>query len=232
MGDLAVVCFSRHDNDGTADRFDESGVVGTVDLGFVSSAQHIGTKTLRSLDGHESGPVRCGHDSRNDCTDSFHIADFDHFHRVDHRQARDCPISTRDDCVNHRFEQSGRSKRACRVVDENDVRIVGHRLQPIAHAGRSGRSSSDDHNRSTRPRTILGIPVLLLDIVIGNDHDNAIAAGESRRHRMIDDPPTTEIFELFHRAESATRAAGNDDRPDCESSVVRRTTALDIGHER
>ena len=94
MGDLAVVCFSRHDNDGTADRFDEGGVVGAVDLGFVGSAQHIGTKSLRCLYRDERGPVRRGDHARNDRTDSSHIADFDHFDGVDHWQAWDCPVGT------------------------------------------------------------------------------------------------------------------------------------------
>lgn len=105
-------------------------------------------------------------------------------------------------------------------------------MQPVAHTRRSSRPTRDDHDRFTSTRTILVASALVVDIVIGNDHDDAIAALESRRHRMIDDSPATEILELLHRSESATRATSDDDRPDRASPFGRRTTALDIGHER
>jgi hypothetical protein len=117
-------------------------------------------------------------------------------------------------------------------MDENDVGVIGNRMQSVAHTRRSSRPTCDDHDRSIRTGTIPAEFALAFDIVMGNDHDDAIAARKSRRHRMIDDSTATEILELFHRAEAPTRATSDDDRPDRASPFGRRTTALDIGHER
>jgi hypothetical protein len=104
-------------------------------------------------------------------------------------------------------------------------------VQPIAHTRCPSGPTRDDHDRAREIRTIDASSSFIVDIVTGNDHDHAFAARERRRHCMIDDSPTTEILELLHRSESATGATGDDDRPDHASPIVRRTIALDIGHE-
>ncbi len=234
MRDLSVVGFTRHDDDRTADRLDQGGVIGAVDLGLVRPSEHACTKALWSLHRHESCSIRRRDHLGNDCADSLHVSHFDHLHCVHHRQAGDRTIGTGFDSVNHRFEQRYGCERPSSVVDENDVGFVGHGLQAVSHARRAGRSAGNDDERNTRELVDerMSMCVLVVHIVGGNDDDDRVAALRRSVDRMIDHTAATERFELLHRPESPTRSAGNDDRPNTALPFRRRTTSLDNGHER
>lgn len=210
-GDLDVGRFTVDHHDRSADRFDESCVVGRPCRRRVSGTKNVCSERLRGLDGDQGRPI-----GRLDGDGSTLVIMCGSLDGVGHRNRRDRRIGTGVDSSDDRLMQFGRSQRSSGIVDDDDRSILIDDSERRTHGISTLRSSG--HRDIGGTRLHQRIPFLLLSG--SEDDDDVISSGATHREGVIDDSITTEEFVLLRRTtETATGASSEHDRPD--RSVTR-----------
>ena len=192
VGQLEVRRLPVDEHHRPAGGLDQTGVVGRVGFADVHRSERPRGEPLGCLHGSQVVAV---HDTAVDVAD-----------RVAHRDHGDRDVRSPAHRVDDPLEEGTIGERSCRVVDQDDGCLFGHR----------GQSGTD--RRGTRVATgddLRGaLDVGGVEVPSRDDDHHAVADGRSGRDRPLDDGGTGELDPLLRSAEPAARTARDDDAPD------------------
>jgi len=161
-GDLAIVRVAGHHDHASTGRLDQRCVVGGHVADQIGSAQHVRTKRLRCLHGHQLSAVRRVHNQA--------VAG-DLLDRVGHLHARDRAVGTSHNGGHHTVKYVTGGERARPVVHAHDGRLGGDLRQPCPNGLAARRSASDS--------------TLASDIRSRNNDHHTIAGSTGRSYRPV-----------------------------------------------